>query len=78
VTRSSRGSGVAGAFAREVLARHPGEWVIPFQNENPRAAAFWRRLAAAVLDEVSEKAVAVPGKWHLPPDIWLSGVVRGA
>ena len=74
VTRSSRGSGVAADFAREVLARHPGEWVIPFQDENPRAAAFWRRLAGEVLEEVSEKRLPVPGKPHLPPDVWLTGV----
>lgn len=75
VTRSARGGGVATDFAREVLERHPGPWEIPFQDENPRAAAFWRRLAAEVLHDVAEEAVAVPGKPHLPPDVWLSGRV---
>jgi predicted acetyltransferase len=74
VTRSTRGRGIAGAFAREVLARHPGEWLIPFQDENPRAAAFWRRLAAEVLTDVTEETRAIPGKAHLPPDVWLSGL----
>jgi len=78
MTRSSRGTGVAIDFAREVLARHPGEWVIPFQNENPRAAAFWRRVAGEVLDDVTEKTVAVPGKRHLPPDVWMTGTTRNA
>jgi predicted acetyltransferase/ADP-ribose pyrophosphatase YjhB (NUDIX family) len=78
VTRSARGRGIAAAFARTVLDRHPGPWTVPFQNENPRAAAFWRRLAADALDDVAERTVAVPGKRHLPPDVWLSGVVRGA
>jgi predicted acetyltransferase/ADP-ribose pyrophosphatase YjhB (NUDIX family) len=73
LARSARGRGIAAAFAREVLARHPGRWAIPFQNENPRAAAFWRRLAAEVLHDVSERTVGVPGKPHLPPDVWLSG-----
>jgi predicted acetyltransferase/8-oxo-dGTP pyrophosphatase MutT (NUDIX family) len=73
VTRSSRGAGVAAAFAGEVLRRHPGEWVIAFQNENPRAASFWRRLAAELLDDVEERTLAVPGKPHLPPDVWLTG-----
>jgi predicted acetyltransferase len=73
VTRSARGRGVAAAFAREVLRRHPGAWSIAFQNENPRAAAFWRRLADEVLLDVSEQTTAVPGKAHLPPDVWLSG-----
>jgi predicted acetyltransferase/ADP-ribose pyrophosphatase YjhB (NUDIX family) len=76
VTRSSRGHGTAAAFAREVIGRHPGEWVIPFQNENPRAAAFWRRLAAEMLDDVAEKTLAVPGKPHLPADVWLTGIAR--
>lgn len=76
VTRSARGRGTAAAFAREVLTRHPGRWAIPFQNENPRAAAFWRRLAADVLDDVAEKSFGVPGKPHLPHDVWLSGTMN--
>jgi predicted acetyltransferase/ADP-ribose pyrophosphatase YjhB (NUDIX family) len=78
VTRSTRGRGVAAAFARAVLDRHPGPWAVPFQNENPRAAAFWRRLAAEVLDDVAEETVPVPGKRHLPDDVWLTGTSRGA
>jgi len=74
VTRSARGQGRARAFATEVLHRHPGSWEIPFQDENPRAAAFWRGLAADALVDVEERRVAVPGKRHLPPDVWLSGV----
>jgi predicted acetyltransferase/ADP-ribose pyrophosphatase YjhB (NUDIX family) len=77
VTRSARGRGVASAFAREVLLRHPGPWVIPFQNENPRAAAFWRRLAEQLLQDVSERTAPVPGKRHLPDDVWLSGTMAG-
>jgi predicted acetyltransferase len=76
VTRSTRGHGTAAAFAREVLGRHPGPWVVPFQNENRRAAAFWRRLTAEVLDEVTEKTIPVHGKPHLPPDVWLTGATR--
>ena len=78
VTRSTRGRGTAQAFAREVLGRHPGAWVIPFQNENPRAAAFWRRLAAETMTDVSERMIPVPGKEHLPDDVWLSGSVAAA
>jgi ADP-ribose pyrophosphatase YjhB (NUDIX family)/predicted acetyltransferase len=71
VTRSTRGRGVAAAFAREVA----GRWAIPFQNENPRAAAFWRRLAAGLLTDVSELTLEVPGKSHLPDDVWLTGTL---
>ena len=74
VTRSARGRGIAAAFARQVFGRHPGPWAVPFQNENPRAAAFWRRHAAAALDDVAEQTFAVPNKPHLPPGVWLTGV----
>jgi predicted acetyltransferase/ADP-ribose pyrophosphatase YjhB (NUDIX family) len=77
VTRSSRGRGVAEAFAREVVTAHPGRWEIPFQNENPRAAAFWRRFASETLTDVSERAIPVPGKRHLPHDVWLGGTCGG-
>jgi predicted acetyltransferase len=66
VTRSTRGRGPADAVARTVFERHPGRWAVPFQNENPRAATFCRRVAAEVLVEVSEQMFAVPGKPHLP------------
>jgi hypothetical protein len=46
---------------------------VPFQNENPRAAAFWRRLASEALLGVSEELRPVPGKRHLPADVWLTG-----
>jgi predicted acetyltransferase/8-oxo-dGTP pyrophosphatase MutT (NUDIX family) len=75
VTRSARGRGVAAAFALDVMGAHPGRWEIPFQDENPRAAAFWRRLAAGHLDDVSERRRAVPGKDHLPEDVWLTGTM---
>lgn len=78
VTRSARGRGVAAAFARDVMGRHPGPWVIPFQNENPRAAAFWRRLSAEQLVDVEEQLLPVPGKPHLPPDVWLTGTQPAA
>jgi predicted acetyltransferase/ADP-ribose pyrophosphatase YjhB (NUDIX family) len=75
VTRSVRGRGVGAALARHVVTAHPGRWEIPFQDENPRAAAFWRRFAAATMTEVTERTIPVPGKDHLPPDVWLSGTV---
>jgi predicted acetyltransferase/8-oxo-dGTP pyrophosphatase MutT (NUDIX family) len=74
VTRSTRGRGVAAAFAAEVIGRHPGPWAVPFQNENPRAATFWRRVCPGLLAEVAETTYAVPGKPHLPADVWLTGM----
>jgi predicted acetyltransferase/ADP-ribose pyrophosphatase YjhB (NUDIX family) len=75
VTRSARGRGVAARFAGRVVTSHPGRWEIAFQEENPRAAAFWRRWAAATMTDVSERTAAVPGKDHLPDDVWLAGTV---
>ena len=72
VVRSVRGQGVGQAAARELLARYPGAWEIPFQAENGAAARFWRRLATAVADDVREDRRPVPGKPHIPPDVWLT------
>jgi predicted acetyltransferase len=72
VVRSARASGVGRAAAAEVLRRHPGRWRIGFQNENPKAARFWRRLAAEHGSDVREERQPVPGKPHIPDDVILS------
>ena len=46
VVRAVRGQGVGGAAAEALFALHPGVWEIPFQEENARAAHFWRGVAA--------------------------------
>lgn len=71
VVRSVRGQGIGQAAARGLLARYPGTWEIPFQEENGAAARFWRRLGSAVADDVREDRRPVPGKPHVPPDVWL-------
>ena len=59
-----------------LFALYPGPWQIPFQEENVAAARFWRRVAAEVaVDGVDEKRRPVPGKPHIPPDVWLTFVV---
>jgi predicted acetyltransferase len=73
VVRSARRSGVARAFAEHVVRSHPGRWEIAFQEDNVRAARFWRRLGAEVLHDVTEEARPVPDKPHIPPDRWLTG-----
>jgi predicted acetyltransferase/ADP-ribose pyrophosphatase YjhB (NUDIX family) len=73
VTRSARGSGTAAEVAKRVVRERPGRWAIAFQEENPRAASFWRRLATELLTDVTEERRPVPGKAHLPHDVWLSG-----
>ncbi|MBF4767472.1 GNAT family N-acetyltransferase [Nocardioides agariphilus] len=76
VARSARGAGQARTFAEQVVRMHPGAWQIAFQEENVRAAKFWRRFGADVLTDVAEELREVPGKPHIPPDVWLSGTFR--
>ena len=77
VVRSVRRTGLARAFAEQVVRAHPGAWWIPFQEENERAARFWRRLGAAVLPVSTEELRGVPDKPYIPPDVWLRGSVGG-
>ena len=73
VIRSARRAGVGEAAAREVLLSRPGRWQIAFQDENPRGARFWRRLATDLAGSSwTEDRRPVPGKPHLPPDVWLT------
>ena len=77
VVRSVRRTGVARAFAEQVVRAHPGTWWIAFQEENEKAARFWRRLGAEVLTNSSEELREVPDKPYIPPDVWLRGSVGG-
>jgi predicted acetyltransferase/ADP-ribose pyrophosphatase YjhB (NUDIX family) len=77
VVRAARGTGHARAFAETVVRAHPGPWEIAFQEDNTRAARFWRRLGSHVLIGAAEEPRPVPGKPHIPPDVWLSGSVAG-
>jgi predicted acetyltransferase len=72
VVRAARRRGVGEAAARAAFAAHPGSWAVPFQEENPAAARFWRRIVASVSrGSFSEQRRPVPDKPHLPPDVWL-------
>jgi predicted acetyltransferase len=76
VVRGLRGRGIARAAVDELFARHPGEWEIPFQENNVAAARFWRRVAAEVAGESAREDLRpVPGKPEVPPDVWLTLVV---
>lgn len=79
VVRSVRRRGVGYDLARRVLDHHPGPWQIAFQEENPGAARFWRRLVADVAGEGgwTQQSRPVPAKPTLPPDTWLSLTVPG-
>ena len=60
VARAARGTGHARTFAEAVVRAHPGRWEIAFQEDNTRAARFWRRLGADVLSRRGRGAAARP------------------
>src|SRR5258708_2719295 len=69
VVRAARRRRVGYRAAVELLHLHPGRWAIPFQEENPGAARFWRRLATEIAgSECREERRPVPGKPQTPPD----------
>ena len=72
VVRSQRRAGFGRAAAEATFRRHPGHWEVGFQNENPTAARFWRRLAAEIFANVEERVQPVPNKPHIPDDVILS------
>ena len=76
VVRGARGHGVGRAAVGELFVLYPGLWEIPFQEHNTAAARFWRSVAArAAGDDFREERRPVPGKPHLPPDVWLTFTV---
>lgn len=76
VVRAVRRAGVGREVALAVLRAQPGRWLIGFQEENPGAARFWRRIATEVAgDTWTEERVPVPDKPWLPPDVYLRVVV---
>ncbi len=77
VVRSARGRGLARGFAEHVVRAHPGPWEIAFQDDNDKAARFWRRLGAELLQGTKEDARPIPDKPYLPPDRWLTGTAPG-
>jgi predicted acetyltransferase len=73
VVRGVRRSGVGLRAVREVVARHPGEWEIAFQDANAGAVRFWRRVAVALAgDGWEEERRPVPDRPDLAPDVWIS------
>jgi predicted acetyltransferase len=75
VVRSLRRLGVGRAAALAAMRARPGRWELAFQEENPGAARFWRRLAAEASAHREERR-PVPGKPDVPPDTWLVLDVR--
>ncbi|MET9436374.1 GNAT family N-acetyltransferase [Streptomyces sp. NPDC006551] len=77
VVRGARRTGIGLRAAQAVVARHPGPWEVAFQEVNVAAVHFWRRVATEIAgDTWTEERRAVPGRPDLPPDTWISFVVR--
>jgi predicted acetyltransferase len=72
VVRGARRSGVGREAVRQVLAARPGAWTVAFQDTNPGAVAFWRRVGADHDPHWTEEQRAVPDRPDLPPDSWIS------
>ena len=72
IVRALRRQDVGGAAARALLRGAPGRWEIGFQEENPGAARFWRRVAQDVAgDAWHEEQRPVPDKPWLPHDHFI-------
>ena len=72
VVRALRRRDVGGAAARALLKGSPGCWEIGFQEENPGAARFWRRVARDVVgDAWREEQRPVPDKPWIPHDHFI-------
>ena len=72
IVRALRRKGVGHQAALELLRQQPGRWGIAFQEANPGAGRFWRRVATdAVGSDWVEEPRLVPGGPDLPPDIWI-------
>ncbi|WP_406125969.1 GNAT family N-acetyltransferase [Streptomyces sp. NBC_00989] len=79
VVRGARRAGVGMGAVRDVVARHPGSWEVAFQDANPGAVAFWRRVGDELAPgEWGEERRPVPGPADLPPDVWISFRYGGA
>lgn len=78
VVRGARRLGIGSRAVREVLRRHPGDWEIAYQENNPAAVRFWPHVARDLAGEAWKRELrAVPGRPQVPPDVWISFTVTG-
>jgi predicted acetyltransferase len=73
VVRAVRRRGVGENAVRQIFGLHPGRWEWAFQENNLGAARFWRQMANELVgDAWVESRRPVPGKPHVPDDVWIS------
>lgn len=66
-----RRTGLGTAIVSEILRKFSGNWEVPFQEENAKAAVFWRKTISKLGFDASEVKSPVPDNPDLPQEIWL-------
>ena len=68
----SRRIGVGTLAVSKIVHSFPGNWEVPFQEENAKAAIFWRRTISQLGCEVSEVNSPMLDNPDLAHEVWLS------
>lgn len=76
IVKPARRHGLGLALARAVVRSRPGPWQVAYQDANPAAERFWSAVATTFDPHWSHQHRAVPDRPNLPPDSWISFVVR--
>jgi len=72
IVRGARRRGAGEYVAHTLIERYPGSWEIAFQDANPGAPQFWKRVVHGVVgDAWREEWRPVPNKPEIAPDHWL-------
>ncbi|MGW6919385.1 GNAT family N-acetyltransferase [Kitasatospora sp. NPDC054939] len=74
VVRALRRHGVGRQAALQLLHGRPGRWGIAFQDANPGAARFWRRIADEAVGAAwreEKRPVPATAPAGTPPDTWI-------
>ena len=66
-----RRTGVGESAVSEILQKFAGSWEIPFQNENSRGSAFWRKTISNLGYSATEEKSEVADNRGLSPDTLL-------
>jgi predicted acetyltransferase len=68
----SRRIGVGTLAVSQIVHSFPGNWEVPFQEENTKAAIFWRKTISQLGCEVSEVNSPMLENPDIAHEVWLS------
>jgi predicted acetyltransferase len=68
----SRRIGVGTLAVSQIVHSLPGNWEVPFQEENTKAAIFWRKTISQLGCEVSEVNSPMLENPDIAHEVWLS------